>query len=340
VLRLSSIGDVCNAIPAVQAIQRECPDARLTWIVGRREAELVAGLPGVESIVYDKQRGPAGYAAVRRQLRGRRFDALLHMQVSIRASLVSLLVRSPRRIGFDRARAVEGQWLFSNAAIQAQQHAHVVDGFTAFAAAVGVPDYSPSWDIPVDQADRETARALLPEGGRVFAIVPAASETARNWTPEGYAALADHAGARGFSVALFGGPAAAERQLADAVRSRAKVQITDCVGRTTLGQLLALLAETRLLLAPDTGPVHLAVSQGVPVIGLYCHSNPRRTGPYGGLDYVVNHYDRSVQQQTGRSWRELPWGTRARGADLMSAIRVSEVVEKFDRIVADRGLSE
>ena len=339
-LRLSSIGDVCNAISMVQAIQRECPDARLTWIVGRSEAQLVEGLPGVESIVYHKQRGLAASAAVRRQLQGRRFDVLLHMQVSIRASLVSLLVRSPRRIGFDRARAVEGQWLFTNSTVQAQRHAHVVDGFKAFAAAIGVSDYTPSWDIPIDSADREMARALLPEGGRVFAIVPAASDKARNWTPEGYAALADHAGARGFAVALFGGPTSAERQLADAVRNRANVPITDCVGRTTLGQLRALLAETRLLLAPDTGPIHLAVSQGVPVIGLYCHSNPRRTGPYGGLDYVVNHYDRAVQEQTGRPWQALPWGTRARGADLMSAIRVSEVVEMFDRIVTDRGLTE
>lgn len=322
----------------VQAIRRERPADRLTWIVGRREAELVSGLPGVETVVYDKRRGLAGYAAVRRQLRERRFDVLLHMQVSIRASLVSVLVRTPRRIGFDRPRAAEGQWLFSNATIESQRHAHVVDGFKAFAAAIGVPDYIPSWDIPVSDSDRDAARALLPEGERVFAIVPAASEPARNWTPEGYAALADHASGRGFRVALYGGPTPAERRLADAIRGLTKADVTDCVGKTSLSQLLALLADTHLLLAPDTGPIHMAVSQGVPVIGLYCHSNPRRTGPYGGLDYVVNHYDRAVLEQTGRRWQELPWGTRAKGADLMRGVRISEVVDVFDRIVEDRRL--
>ena len=116
---------------------------------------------------------------------------------------------------------------------------------------------------------------------------------------------------------------------------KATVELTE----TTLKQMLAVLSRSAALLAPDTGPVHLAVSVGVPVIGLYCHSNPRRTGPYGGQEWVVNHYDRIVASQRGRPWEELPWGTRAKGAGLMAGIQVKEVTDVFDRLVRERGIA-
>ena len=136
-------------------------------------------------------------------------------------------------------------------------------------------------------------------------------------------------------MALLGGPGDQERGLANRVSRLAGVPLIDLVGKTTLKRLLALISRSAALLAPDTGPVHLAVAAGVPVIGLYCHSNPRRTGPYGGMDGVINHYDRLVMEQRGRPWTELPWGTRVRGDGLMRGIRPQEVIATFDRL-ADR----
>ena len=337
-IRLSSIGDVCHAVAVVQAIQRRYPESRLTWIIGGREAELVEGLPGVEFIVVDKDAGLGAIGRLRRALKGRRFDALLHMQTSLRASLMSLGVRSPVRIGFDRARAREAQWLFTNRRIVPEANAHVLDGFKAFAAAIGVPDFEPSWDIPVSRQDREWAKSVLPEGRPVFGIVPAASHPERNWTVEGYAALASHALDSEFRVALFGGPSAIEAQLGERILARLNRPLVNLIGRTSLKQLLALLGRTRLLLAPDTGPAHMAVTRGVAVIGLYCHSNPRRTGPYSCLPYVVNHYDRLFREHYGVGWEERPWGTRIKGRDLMAGIAVGEVTEMFDRVVAERAL--
>ncbi len=334
-IRLSSIGDVCNAVPAVLAIQDRYLDARLTWIIGRAEHGLVADLPGVEFVVVDKGDRLAGLLALRRRMRGRAFDVLLDMQVSLRASLVSLAVRARRRYGFDRARAREGHWLFCNRRIEPQRHAHVVDGFGAFAAAIGAPPPPPRWEIPIAPEDRFWAAERLPDGPPVLSIVPAASAAERNWTAAGYAAVADHAVDRGFRVALLGGPGDQERGLANRVSRLAGVPLIDLVGKTTLKRLLALISRSAALLAPDTGPVHLAVAAGVPVIGLYCHSNPRRTGPYGGMDGVINHYDRLVMEQRGRPWTELPWGTRVRGDGLMRGIRPQEVIATFDRL-ADR----
>ena len=99
---------------------------------------MLRGLEGVEFVVLDKARGLRGYAAVRRALGGRRFDALLHMHASARANIVSLLVRAPLRIGFDRARARDQQWLFTNTKLPARRERHVMDGLFEFAELIGV----------------------------------------------------------------------------------------------------------------------------------------------------------------------------------------------------------
>ena len=99
-LRLSALGDVCNAVPAVRALQRQWPDCRITWIIGKVEHGLLEGLEGVELIPYDKRTGLKGVLALRRQLKQRRFDLLLHMQAALRASLLSLAVKADIRLGY------------------------------------------------------------------------------------------------------------------------------------------------------------------------------------------------------------------------------------------------
>jgi hypothetical protein len=105
ILRLSAIGDTCHVVPVVRTLQRAWPATRLTWIIGRGEAQLMSLLPGVEFITIDKRAGWAAARTLRLALRGRRFDLLLHMQLSLRASLASTLIRARARIGFDLLRA-------------------------------------------------------------------------------------------------------------------------------------------------------------------------------------------------------------------------------------------
>ncbi|MDX1610528.1 MAG: glycosyltransferase family 9 protein, partial [Halofilum sp. (in: g-proteobacteria)] len=131
-LRLSALGDVTHMVPVVRTLQHEWPDTRLTWIIGRLEAELVGDLPGIEFIVFDKARGLAAFRDLWRDLDGRRFDALLQMQVALRANLAGRLVRSPVRIGFDRTRSRDGHGLFVNRRIEPHPGAHVLDGLFDF----------------------------------------------------------------------------------------------------------------------------------------------------------------------------------------------------------------
>ena len=135
VIRLSAIGDTCHAVPVIRAIQEAWPRTRITWIVGKTEHSLLSGLSGVEFLVLDKARGVQGYRDLRRQLKERTFPVLLHMHASARANLVSSIVKAPLKIGFDRARARDFQWLFSNRRLPPTRHQHVMDGLFEFAEA-------------------------------------------------------------------------------------------------------------------------------------------------------------------------------------------------------------
>ncbi|WP_448547056.1 glycosyltransferase family 9 protein [Thalassotalea fusca] len=334
-LRLSAIGDVCHAVAMVQQIQAYWPDTKITWVIGKVEASLLAGLPNVEFVIFDKRAGLEGYKQLRKTLAGRTFDVLLHMQVAFRASIASLCISAKVKIGFDRRRAKEGQWLFTNRQIEPQERPHVLDGFMAFARALGVPTTEPKWQMPLTDDDQLWASETLTSDKPLAVISPAASKIERNWHAEGYAKIADHLTERGFQVVICGGPTTQEKLLAEQIESLATATLVNLVAKTTLKQLLAVLKLAHLVIAPDTGPAHMAVTVGTPVIGLYAHSNPHRTGPYYYHHYVVSCYQSAIQQQYHKPLAKLPWGIRAKGSDLMKGISVSQVEDKIRQLIED-----
>lgn len=330
-LRLSAIGDVCHAVAMVQKIQKKWPEIKITWVIGKIEANLLSGLKNVEFIIFDKRIGFQGYKDLRQQLKGRHFDVLLHMQVALRASLASLCIPAKVKLGFDSVRAIEGQWLFTNKRIAPQSEPHVLESFMGFAQALGVSDTSPEWDMPIDSThDTWVQETLLQLGWNnqpIAVISPAASKVERNWHSEGYAKIADELKAKGFQVVLCGGPTTMEKLLAEDIIQQSQCKPINLVGETSLKQLLATLKLAHLVVAPDTGPAHMAVTVGTPVLGLYAHSNPKRTGPYLYQDYVVSCYENAIKQQHHREYQELKWGIRAKGSHLMSSITISQVKE-------------
>lgn len=348
ILRLSAIGDVCHAVAAVQAIQRHYPQAKITWIMGKVEAMLLKDLPGVELVIFDKKLGFNAYANLKQQLAGRKFDVLLHMQVALRANLASLVIDAKRKIGFDLSRAKELHALFMRERIAPQATPHVLDGFAGFARHLGVPlltqpGEQPQWQMPMNQADVDFAAAQLQpfrEQGvsRFLVICPAASKAERNWMPMRYAAIADYAANLGFVVLLCGSPTAMEYQLRDDILQQTQSNVVDLVGKTTLKQLLALLQQASVVIAPDTGPAHMAVTVGTPVIGLYAHSNPDRTGPYLYRHYVVEVYHDELLRQTGKTAAQQKFGKRVKGSHLMEQIKVEVVKKMLDTVIAQERL--
>ena len=195
-LRLSAIGDTCHAVAALRALQAAWPQTRFTWIIGKLEAKLMAAvLPEIEFITFDKSATLKELWRLRLSLRGRRFDLLLDMQLSFRASLVSSLIDAPIKLGFDRERARELQWWFTNARIPPAAAEHVLDSFMGFVRACGIEPAKPFWDLTLPPDALEYARGIVSDERPTLAISPCSSHTARNWSAERYAAVADYAAA-------------------------------------------------------------------------------------------------------------------------------------------------
>lgn len=324
-------------VPVVRTLRNAWPACRVTWVIGRAEAGLVGDLPGVEFIIFDKAGGLRAFREVRTALQKRRFDVLLHMQVATRASLISLFVDAPIKLGFDKARAHDRQWLFTNHRIIPQPNQHVLDGFFGFVEALGVRQRQLCWDIPVPEEAAKFADERLP-AGPLLVINPCSSQRARNWRnwpADRYAAIADYAQERhGMQVILTGGPDPREQQMATGIIRRAARPVTDLVGRTSLKEMLAVLQRANLVIAPDTGPAHMAAAAGVPVIGLYASSNPLRTGPYLSQQYVVNKYPEALRRYSNKTVETAKWGERVRHPDVMDLISVEEVKAMLDKAVA------
>jgi heptosyltransferase I len=339
ILRLSAIGDVCHAVSAVQAIQNHYPAASITWVIGKVEAALLEGLPGVDFVVFDKTLGKAAYKKLKQTFKHRQFDVLLHMQVAFRANIAASCIPAKVKVGFDWHRAKEAHSLFINQRIEKRQQAHVLDGFMGFAQAIGVPATVPKWQLPVSDSHRSIAMQHLQGLGKFLVLAPAASGPERNWLPQRYAEVASYAQSRGFAIVLSGGPTELEQRLSAEILQYVDFPVLNLVGKTSLKELLCVLEQASLVIAPDTGPAHMAVTVGTPVIGLYAHSNPARTGPYLYQDYVVEVYHQNLQQQYGKSAQQLPWGLRVKGAELMQQITTESVIAMFDRVVKEQNLA-
>ncbi len=338
-LRLSAIGDTCHGLAALRAFQAAWPQTRFTWIIGKVEATLMAAiLPEIEFITFDK--GTTFRELGRLRTSSRRFDLLLDMQLSLRASLVCTLVRAPIKLGFDRARARELQWLFTNARIAPAAAEHVLDSFMGFVRACGIEADRPFWNLRLPPDALEYARGIVTDERPTLVISPCSSHAARNWSAERYAAVADHAAqAHHMRVVLVGGRSSIEyemgRAICAAVRT-AGAPIINQIGKDTLPQLLGLLSQSTVLLSPDSGPAHMATMVALPVIGLYAATNPARAGPYYSLQWCVDKYDVAARTFLGKPAAQIPWTTKIERPGVMDLIEVSDVTAKLDALMARR----
>jgi len=329
-LRTSALGDVTHVVPLVRTLQARWPQTALTWIVGKLEHKLVGDIAGVDFLIFDKGAGWPGLRDLRARLRGRRFDVLLHMQVALRANVVSAFVRAPLRVGYDAARSKDLHGLFVNRRIAARRGEHVLDAMASFLEPLGLEQTEVRWDIPIPPAAEEFAAQHLPGDAHTLLVSPCSSHTLRNWRPERYAAVMDHAAARGWRVVLCGGPSTFEREFADAITVKCKTPPLDLVGKDTLKQFLALCRRASLVLTPDSGPMHLANAVGTKVLGLHAASNPERSGPYSDRRWCVDRYDAAARKFKGKPAGELAWGTKIEYPGVMDLIETDAVIERFE----------
>ncbi len=335
-LRLSALGDVTHVVPLVRTLQAARPQTPIHWVIDKVGLKLLDGLPGVTFHAYDKKTGLAGMRELRRRLPSGRFEALLQMQVALRANVLSAFIPAQRRIGYDRSRSRDLHGLFINERIPDRPGIHVLDAIGSFCEPLGLRQDSVSWDLAVPGDAHAWARAQWDDDGRpVLMISPCSSHVRRNWYADRYAAVANHASSRGWRVVLCGGRSELERSTADAIQAQLVTPALDLVGKDTLKQLPALLARADLVMTPDSGPMHIANAMGRKVLGLHAASNPHRSGPYSDRRYCVDRYDDAARRYLHKPAVQLRWGTKIEFDDVMGLISVEDGIAAFERYCAD-----
>ena len=335
VLRLSAIGDTCHALAVIRRLQDNWPDVRITWIIGRTEASLMAGITDIDFIVFDKSLGRKAYRKVAAALAEQRYDIALCMHASMRANLLCRRIPAAIRLGFDKSRARDFQWLFTNRRIPAARGEHALEAMMSFATAVGAETRELRWDIPLSDNERNFPQRFLEADKPLVVVSPCSSQRSRNyrnWSVENYAATIDYLQDRyNCAVVLTGGNSETDRRYGEALAATGAV---NQMGRTSLKELLALIRAARLVICPDSGPAHMATTVNTPVIALFATSNPDRTGPYLSRSLSVNRYPDAVKKYLHRDVDELRWGQRVRNADAMSLITIDDVRRKIDDFFA------
>jgi heptosyltransferase I len=318
----------------VHAIREFLPQAKITWIIGKLEARLLSGLQGVEFIIFDKKGGLKAVRELRQTLKGRQFDALLHMQVAARANLLSTLVKSPLRIGWDKPRWRDRHKWFINQPVRSVSGQHQVDGFLEFARALDAPIGPPVWNLPVTTEDTDWAEQILGDGPPILMISPCSSHELRNWHAGRYATVADYAITKlNMRVVLTGGPSALELQTGRDIESAMQYGAQNLIGKDTINQSVALLKKAAVVLSPDSGPAHLASAVGTAVIGLYAATPSKRSGPYNSLELCVDKYTEAARKFRQKEPEELRWGQRIEYPGVMDLIETGDVLKILEEFM-------
>jgi heptosyltransferase I len=346
-LRLSALGDITHVLPTLRTLQKHWPETKITWVIGKTEYQLVKAIEGVHFIIFDKAVGLSSYLELNRQIKqhlaGRKFDVLLHMQLSIRASVASLFIPARIKLGFDKERAKDLQSLFCNRQITPRStRQHVLDSFLEFPRYFALEPVI-DWQLPVSPAAIESIQQQLPTNEltankKLFNINPCAvakSKNWRNWTAEGYAAIADFVSDKyDMQVVLTGGNSPVEKDMADRILSLcSSAEPLNLVGATSIDEMVALLLQSDIVLAPDTGPVHIASALGTDTIGLYASTNPERAGPYNHRQYIVNKYPQALLEYNHKTIEDASWGERIKTAECMKLISVDDVIVQIENIL-------
>ncbi len=290
---MSAVGDAVHVLPVINALKRANPATRITWVLQPGGASLVRGHRSVDEIIlFDRSKGWRAFSEARSEVATRQFDLVINLQVYLKAGIVTAFTRAPIKLGFDRARARDFNWLFTNRKIPPQPVQHVQNQYFEFLTALGVPPNPVVWDLGPWNDEREWQSSFKSSFDRPIAsIVVGTSKPEKDWLPERWAEVADALhDTYGMQVVLVGGRSerelAAERRVLELAKNKPRSELG-----SGLRKLVSILDASALVLSPDTGPLHMTVALDRPVISLMGYTNPKRTGPYRRFhDLIVDAY--------------------------------------------------
>lgn len=327
IVMMSAVGDAVHVLPVINAIKRHSPKSRITWLLQPGPATLVRDHPAVDEVlIFDRSLGWQAFADVRRQLAQRRFDVALGLQVYFKAGLITAMAKADVKLGFDRRRARDLNFLFTTHRIPAGPYQHVQDQYFEFLQALRIPHEPVEWNLgPWPDERAWQAEFFRPFQRPAVSLVVATSKPQKDWIPERWAEVADRLYEdHGLQPILVGGRSPRELAAESVIMERTVHKPVSALG-SGLRRLVSILDGSALVIAPDTGPLHMTVALNRPAISLMAYTNPRRTGPYRRFhDLIVDAYGEPGEDYGITMENRHDRMPRITVADVMGKVRVWE----------------
>jgi len=331
IIKPSSLGDIVLALPALSALRRNFPDAKISWLVRLEFAPLLENHPHLTEIIrFDRKflgkawfhpKAFAALVALIWRLRRSKFDAVFDFQGLFRTACLGWLSGCKRRFGMANAREL-AHLFYTHKTVQDEACIHLVDYYLKIIKAAGATDTDVRFEIPTNPVDVNSANKLLAShgirAGNYIIFVPGSVHSDKCWPVERFAALADKISAK-FNLPIIAIGTESDKSKVDQIKGKTSVPIANFAGQTTLGELVALLKAAKLVVSNDTGPGHIAAALGTPLVLMFSWSNPARIAPYGRSECMI------AREPYSR-------GVKIKSTDPAHSIRTITVDEVFQKV--------
>lgn len=281
VVLLGAIGDVTRGLPLAMRLRHAYPEAQIAWALEPLSAPLLEHHPAVDRrILFQRHHGSRAFLRFLGEVRELRADLTLDLQRHLKSGVTSLVSAAPVRLGFHRSNAREGNWLFNNHHIAAQEHfTSKLQQFQVFGDWLDLPHCDIDFGLRLSAAEEAHVEALLQGVARPFvAMFVGSSCDSRLWFAERIAAVVDELDKRGLASVLVGGPG--DTALAEQVTELAKTLIHNLAGKTSLRDLVGVFRRSAAAWGPDSGPMHIAAAAGTRVVSLWGATSALRSAPW------------------------------------------------------------
>jgi len=295
IIKPSALGDIVLALPALSALRRSFPNAKISWFVRPEFAPLITGHPFISDIIlFDRRKlakwwcSPGSFntlSSLVKQLRAGKFDLVFDFQGLFRTGFFSWVTGSKKRFGMAGAREL-AHLFYTDKISQDASSVHLVDYYLKMAASAGAKQGGAEFKLPEDAGAAEKIDKLLKSQGvnaKYAVIVPGAAQPNKRWPIERFAELAGKISER-FGLSIVATGSQGEREYIEAIGKR----VINLAGKTSVCELVPLMKRASLVVSNDTGPGHIAAALGVPVVMIFGPTNPARVCPYKRPQCVVS----------------------------------------------------
>jgi len=331
IIKPSSLGDVVLALPALSALRRNFPDAKISWLIRPEFAPLLQNHPQLDEIIlFDRNllgkawfhpRAFCSLVSLIRRLRHNKFDAVFDLQGLFRTASLAWLSGCKTRFGMTDTREF-AHIFYTDQVKHGRDCIHLVDFYLKMVQTAGASDLSVEFVVPQDPHATDSVDKLLVQndvkGAKYVVFVPGSAHPDKRWPIARFATLADRIWSR-FQLPIIATGTASESSIIEKLVALAHVPIVSLAGQTSLSELVALLRSAKLVVSNDTGPGHIAAALGTPLVLMFSWSNPARIAPYGRAECMV------AREPYGR-------GLKIKSTEPRHSIRAITVEEVFRNV--------